>query len=113
MTTMATGVRINTSQRLVLYRGFIIQEAYVTGKGNVWEWAHEDYGQYGSPHHDVTGDCQTLFECIEAVDNWHDNQAEADYLARQQSLMESGGRDDSAYRRDMIAAGRGHLLGGA
>lgn len=110
MSTMATGVRINTSQRLVLYRGFIIQEAYVTGKGNVWEWAHEDYCP---PVFEVAGDCQTLFECIDAVDNWHDNQAEADYLAHQQSLMESGGRDDSAYRRDMIAAGRGHLLGGA
>jgi hypothetical protein len=24
--------------------------------------------------------------------------------------MESGGPDDSAYRRDMINAGRGHLL---
>lgn len=110
MSTMATGVRINTSQRLVLYRGFIIQEAYVTGKGNVWEWAHEDYCP---PVFEVAGDCQTLFECIDAVDNWHDNQAEADYLAHQQSLMESGGRDDSAYRRDMIAAGRGNLLGGA
>lgn len=68
MTTMATGVRINTSQRLVLYRGFIIQEAYVTGKGNVWEWAHEDYCP---PVFEVAGDCQTLFECIDAVDNWH------------------------------------------
>jgi hypothetical protein len=29
---------------------------------------------------------------------------------RQQERMESGGPDDSAYRRDIIAAGRGHLL---
>lgn len=42
-----------------------------------------------------------------------DNRAEASYLDHQQSLMESGGRDDSAYRRDMIATGRGHLLGGS
>jgi hypothetical protein len=73
MSTMATGVRINTSQRLVLYRGFKIEEAYDPKTGaDVWEWTHEDYGQYGSPHHDVTGDCQTLFECIDAVDAWHE-----------------------------------------
>lgn len=37
-----------------------------------------------------------------------DNRAEAAWIDRQQSLMESG----STYRRDMIAAGHGHLLGG-
>lgn len=42
-----------------------------------------------------------------------DDRAEAAYLERQQDLMESGGPDSSAYRRDMIAAGRGHLLGAA
>ncbi|MDF1599681.1 hypothetical protein PZ895_07815 [Mesorhizobium sp. YIM 152430] len=42
-----------------------------------------------------------------------DNRAEAAWQDRQERLMESGGPDDSAYRRDMIAAGRGHLLGGA
>ncbi len=36
--------------------------------------------------------------------------AEAAYERQQQSLMESGGPDDSSYRRDMIDAGRGHLL---
>lgn len=41
-----------------------------------------------------------------------DNRAEAEYLDHQQSLMESGGADTSAYRRGVIAAGRGHLLGG-
>lgn len=113
MGTMAT-VRVNTSQRMVLYRDFRIEETYDSKIGaDVWEWTHENYGHAGEPHNDVTGDCQTLFECINAVDNWHDNRAEADYLDRQQSLMESGGPDDSAYRRDMIAAGRGHLLGGA
>ncbi|MGB3898149.1 MAG: hypothetical protein WA973_06310 [Mesorhizobium sp.] len=42
-----------------------------------------------------------------------DNAAEAAYLDHQRSIMESGGPDDSSYRRDMIAAGRGHLIGGA
>ena len=42
--------------------------------------------------------------------NARDNRAEAAYLDHQQSLMESGGADTSAYRRDMSAAGRSHLL---
>lgn len=42
-----------------------------------------------------------------------ENQAEADWHERQQALMESGGPDDSAYRRAIAEAGRGHLLGGA
>lgn len=44
--------------------------------------------------------------------NARDNRAEAAYLDHQQSLMESGGPDNSSYRRDMISAGRCHLLGG-
>src|SRR5690606_1971618 len=36
-----------------------------------------------------------------------DNQAEADWLDREQHLRETGGPDNSSYRRDMIAAGRG------
>lgn len=39
-----------------------------------------------------------------------ENRAEAAWTARDESLTESGGPDDSSYRRDMIAAGRGHLL---
>lgn len=39
-----------------------------------------------------------------------ENRAEAAWERQQQSLMESGGPDDSAYRRDLINAGRGHLL---
>jgi hypothetical protein len=35
---------------------------------------------------------------------------EAAYERQQESLMESGGPDDSAYRRDVQNAGRGHLL---
>jgi hypothetical protein len=41
-----------------------------------------------------------------------DARNEAAYERQQQSLMESGGPDDSSYRRDMINAGRGHLLKG-
>lgn len=113
MGTMAT-VSINTTQRMVLYRDFIIQEGYDAASGeNAWEWTHEDYGHDSTPQHlQVTGTCQTIYECIDAVDNWHDNRAEAAYLDHQQSLMESGGVDDIAYHRDMIAAGRGHLLKG-
>lgn len=39
-----------------------------------------------------------------------DNRAEAAWMDRQQSLMESGGGDAPSYRRNMIEAGRGHLL---
>ena len=38
------------------------------------------------------------------------NRNEAAYERQQERLMESGGPDDSAYRRNMIEAGRGHLL---
>ena len=38
------------------------------------------------------------------------NENERQYDAQQESLMESGGLDDSAYRRDMKDAGRGLLL---
>ena len=50
---------------------------------------------------DIAGECANIA----------DNRAEAAWVDHQQSLMESGGADDSAYRRDMIAAGRGHLVG--
>jgi hypothetical protein len=46
---------------------------------------------------DILGECENLNE-----------QA----YERQQALMESGGPDDSAYRRAMTEAGRGHLIGG-
>jgi hypothetical protein len=99
MGIMAHGVRINTSQQMILYRDFVIVD---TDEG--WFWRNDDFT--------ATGTCQTVFEAIEAVENWHDNCAEAAWVQHQQDLMESGGPDDSAYRRDMIAAGRGHLLGG-
>lgn len=41
-----------------------------------------------------------------------DDREEADYMQRQRDLQENGGDGGyDAYRRDMIAAGRGHLLG--
>lgn len=40
----------------------------------------------------------------------YEARAEAAYNRQQEALMESGGPDDSAYRRDMKNAGRGHLL---
>lgn len=100
MGIMATGVRINTTQGFVLYRGCTIQE-----DEDGWV-AHDD------DFHEEVACGATLFACIDAVENWHDNRAEAAWVARQESLMESGGPDDSTYRRDMINAGRGHLLGG-
>jgi hypothetical protein len=55
--------------------------------------------------------CEGWFQAVNHLRDAADNAAEAAYLDRQQSLMESGGPDDSAYRRDMIQAGRGHLVG--
>lgn len=98
MGTIATGVRVNTSQGFVLFRDCTIQEV-----DNGWIALDDDY-------HEEVARGATLFECIDAVETWHDNRAEADWLDRQQSLMESGGPDDSAYRRQLVEAGRGHLL---
>ena len=55
---------------------------------------------------------KALAEMAERQKQDADNAAEAAWQAQQDRLMESGGPDDSAYRRDMKAAGRGHLLGG-
>ena len=49
---------------------------------------------------DIPGECEAI----------EDSRNEAAWERRQQSLMESGGPDDSSYRRDIISAGRGHLL---
>ena len=73
MTTMAT-VRVNTTQKMILYRDFTIQEVWASD-GDVWEWTHNNFGGGDVPHHDVTGDCQTLFECIDAVDAWYEQEA--------------------------------------
>lgn len=74
--TIATA-RINTSARMVLYRDFIIQEACdAATRKDVWEWTHDDYQRPNTPSwHQVTGDCQTLFECIDAVDAWYEQEA--------------------------------------
>lgn len=50
-------------------------------------------------------------ECSKCRDE-RDNAAEAAWERQQKSLMESGGPDDTAYRRQMTEAGRGHLLKG-
>ncbi|MFC6487320.1 hypothetical protein [Nitratireductor sp. GCM10026969] len=100
MGTMATA-RINTTQGFVIYRDLIIVE---TDDG--WIARSEDFG-------DTVCSGKSLFECIDAVEDWHDNRAEAAWVEHQERLMSSSGPDDSTYRRDMIAAGRGHLLGGA
>ena len=61
MGIMAAGVRINTTQQMILYRDFIIDEST-----EGWEWTHSDYSDNG-----ITGTCDTVFEAIEAVENWH------------------------------------------
>lgn len=53
----------------------------------------------------------SLSKCIASeCEGIRQNRAEAAYERQQEALMESGGPDDSAYRRDMQNAGRGHLL---
>lgn len=54
---------IDAAARQVLYRDFTIQEVYLPGRGNAWEWCSDDAS--------ANGTCQTLFECIHAVDAWH------------------------------------------
>lgn len=67
-------VTVDTSLRKIEYRNFTIMEAYEAGVGDVWEWAHEDYDRVRFP---VTGNCQTIFECIAAIDAWHEERAAA------------------------------------
>lgn len=64
-----------------------------------WELSQEHIENIAA---DLPGECEGIRQ----------NRAEDAYMDHQQSLMESGGPDNSSYRRDMIAAGRGHLLGG-
>lgn len=66
---MAEGVRMNTSQKMILYRDFVIEEST-----EGWEWAHKNYGYRGEKHSDVTGVEQTIFECIDAVEDWYNGQ---------------------------------------
>lgn len=48
-----------------------------------------------------------------AVTSMRETRDEAAWLEHQAVLLELGTPDNSTYRRDMIAAGRGELLGGA
>lgn len=48
----------------------------------------------------IVDECQAMTE----------NRAEEAWQRQQEDLMESGRPDDSAYRRQMHEAGRGHLL---
>lgn len=49
-------------------------------------------------------------DLIDALENALQNEDERCYEAHQESLMESGGVDDSRYRQDLLDSGRGHLL---
>lgn len=68
MGTLAT-VRVNTTQKMIQYRGFTIQEST-----EGWEWAHWDcdYAPTGP-----NGTCQTMFECVDAVDAWYEQKEAA------------------------------------
>jgi hypothetical protein len=45
-----------------------------------------------------------------AIDSAIENENERRGVAHAEAMLESGGVDDSKYRRDMIDAGRGHLI---
>ena len=57
-----------------------------------WELSPEDIANLAK---DIPGECEGILE----------NRAE-------QAWLDRSATDDTTYRRDMIAAGRGHLLGG-
>lgn len=57
-----------------------------------WELSPEDIANLAK---DIPGECEGILE----------NRAE-------QAWLDRSAPDDTTYRRDMIAAGRGHLLGG-
>jgi hypothetical protein len=62
-----------------------------------WELTPEQIANLAA---NIPSECQAIEE----------NRNEAAWERQQESLIESGGPDDGAYRREMIAAGRGHLL---
>lgn len=51
-----------------------------------------------------------LVSLIEDISEAINAEEERGWTQHYERLMESGGPDDSAYRRDMKDAGRGHLL---
>lgn len=62
-------VCINTSRQAILYRDFVIEESR-----DGWEWTHAEYDRVTNP---ITGLCQTVFDCITAVDHFYDEQSVA------------------------------------
>lgn len=64
------------------------------------EWEVTDPKWIANLAADLPGECEGILQ----------NRAEAAYERQQERLMENGGPDDSAYRRSMKEAGRGHFL---
>jgi hypothetical protein len=64
----------------------------------------DDYGLTLKQIANLAGNLHSECEAIE------EDRNEAAWERQQQSLMESGGPDDSQFRTDMRNAGRGHLL---
>lgn len=56
-------LQVNTAQQRAYYRGFTIEEST-----DGWEWTSQDYDTNG-----ITGTCQTIFDAIDAVDEWWEN----------------------------------------
>ena len=55
-------------------------------------------------------DADDSTDLISAIDNALQNEDERHYDQLTESLMESGGRNDSEYRQSLRDSGRGHLL---
>lgn len=51
----------DTAKRRFEHHEFIIEESI-----HGWEWTHQDYDRNG-----ISGTCQTVFEAIEAAEEWH------------------------------------------
>jgi hypothetical protein len=67
----------------------------------------------GKKTHDTDSETDLADTIQGAIERWfseQDNAAEASWVERQEALVASGGPDDSISRRDMVAAGRGHLI---
>lgn len=55
-------VHIDTKNKYILYRDYIIEEGF-----DGWKWAHESLDMTGHPETETR---QTIFECIEDIDAW-------------------------------------------
>lgn len=60
-------VYVDVNRQAFEHRGFIIEES-VEG----WEWTHSRFA-----HNGITGTCDTVFDAIKAVDQWHDEEQAA------------------------------------